>query len=77
VFFLFCSFHRGLSSLFFFFFISKNKRSFFILLQDDEREIIPESLAFPELKTLYIFACAELEYVSLSLCLQVFRTWKR
>jgi len=31
--------------------------------EDDEREIIPESLAFPELKTLYIFACAELEYV--------------
>jgi len=31
--------------------------------EDDEREIIPELLGFPELKTLYIFDCAELEYV--------------
>ncbi|XP_052304423.1 uncharacterized protein LOC18096055 isoform X6 [Populus trichocarpa] len=31
--------------------------------EDDEWEIIPESLGFPKLKTLYIFACAELEYV--------------
>jgi hypothetical protein len=31
--------------------------------EDDEWEIIPESLGFPKLKTLYIFACAKLEYV--------------
>jgi hypothetical protein len=31
--------------------------------EDDEWEIIPESLGVPKLKTLYIFACAELEYV--------------
>jgi len=31
--------------------------------EDYEREIIPESPGFLKLKTLYIFACAELEYV--------------
>jgi hypothetical protein len=31
--------------------------------KDDEGEIIPESLGFPKLKTLYIFSCHYLEYV--------------
>jgi hypothetical protein len=31
--------------------------------EDGEREIIPESPCFPELKTLYIFVCDKLEYV--------------
>ncbi|KAJ6752334.1 hypothetical protein OIU85_002736 [Salix viminalis] len=34
-----------------------------IIEKDDEREIIPESLGFPKLKTLFISGCDELEYV--------------
>ncbi|KAG6794030.1 hypothetical protein POTOM_003263 [Populus tomentosa] len=34
--------------------------------EDDEREIIPQSPRFPQLKTLFICFCDKLEYVSLS-----------
>jgi len=36
---------------------------------DGEREVIPESLCFPKFKTLRIYDCGKLEYVSVSPCL--------
>uniref|UniRef100_A0A3N7EHB6 AAA+ ATPase domain-containing protein n=1 Tax=Populus trichocarpa TaxID=3694 RepID=A0A3N7EHB6_POPTR len=48
--------------------------------EDGEREIIPESPCFPQLKNIFIQRCGKLEYVfpvSMSPCLQAFRTWNR